>query len=76
MAGSNDTQVMVAYDFQSPEEINYSITTSKIMRPMVCFSSSAASNAITSTSPTINLTFYTTSTKGTVSRPWANPSLE
>lgn len=67
---------MMGYDFQSPEEINYSITTGKLVRPMLCLSSTVGANAITSNSPTINLTFYVTSSKGTLSRSWVNPTLE
>lgn len=48
--------------------------TSSLVRPLLCISSSAGANAITSSSPTINLTFYTNSSKGTTTLPWAIPT--
>lgn len=51
-------QTYVQYDFQDGQQINYNLVTGVGFRPFFCVNSFGAYNALSSTTPTIQLTFF------------------
>jgi len=63
-ANLNQYQVMISKSTQEAEDIHYTVQTGDIFRPFYCFHSSTPVNAITSTTPTYDLTFFNKKSSG------------
>jgi hypothetical protein len=65
-------QTYIQYDFQQADKIKYNVLTGVGFRPFLCFTSLTAYNLINSTSPTIQLTFFSVSGNQTTTIPFVN----
>ena len=65
-------QTYIQYDFQESEKVTYNLVTGVGFRPFLCLSYYSSFIAINSTSPTIQLTFFSVSGNKTTTIPMIN----